>query len=211
MVEHIGAYIAQNAVSVKFPELKERKMERIWFTSDTHFGHKNILKFCPNSRPVASVEEHDERLIKNWQEQVAPQDRVYHLGDFFFCNGDRARQILDRLPGQIHFIHGNHDKVISSNHDIRSRFVSVSDYKELRIDEIKVCLFHFPIYEWHHIHYGSFHFYGHVHGSVQVPGRAMDVGVDTRPNGDMKLWSWEELKALMLAREVRTHHNNVRM
>jgi len=108
--------------------------ERIWFTSDTHFGHKNILKFCPNSRPVKSVEEHDERLIRNWQEQVGQNDRVYHLGDFFFCNGDRAKKILDRLPGQIHFIHGNHDKVISSNHDIRSRFVSVSDYKSITYD-----------------------------------------------------------------------------
>ena len=185
--------------------------ERIFFTSDTHFGHKNILKFCPQSRPVKDVEEHDWRLIKNWQEQVAPQDRVYHLGDFFFCNGDRARRILDQLPGQIHFIYGNHDKVISSNHDMRARFASVSDYKELRIDDIKVCLFHFPIYEWHHIHYGSFHLYGHVHGSVQVPGRAMDVGVDTRPDGDMRLWSWEEVKVRLLKREIRTHHNNVKV
>jgi len=186
-------------------------MERVWFTSDTHFGHKNILKFCAESRPCASVQEHDARLIANWQAQVAPQDRVYHLGDFFFCNGVRAREILAQLPGQIHLIYGNHDKVIKSNADIRSRFVAIHDYKELVLDNIKVCLFHFPIYEWHHIQYGSFHLYGHVHGSVQVEGRAMDVGVDTRPDGDMRLWSWEEVKARLEQREVRTHHNSIKV
>lgn len=184
--------------------------ERIFFVSDTHFGHKNILKFCPNSRPVRDIEEHDRKLIVNWQSQVGQNDRVYHLGDFFFCNAERARRILDQLPGQIHFVYGNHDKVISSNHDIRSKFASVSNYKELRIEGIKVCLFHFPIHEWHHISHGAFHLYGHVHGSVQVPGRAMDVGVDTRPDGDMKLWTWEEVKRILSKRELRTHHNKLK-
>jgi calcineurin-like phosphoesterase family protein len=183
-------------------------VEKVYFVSDTHFGHKNIQKFCPNSRKGKDIEEHDRILIHNWQNQVAQHDRVYHLGDFFFCDGRRARNILDQLPGQIHFIYGNHDKVISSNHDLRDKFTSVSDYKEINLDGIKLCLFHFPIYEWYAIGRGSFHLYGHVHGSVQVPGRAMDVGIDTRPDGDMKLWSWDEVKATLLAREIRTHHNN---
>lgn len=182
-------------------------MERVWFTSDTHFGHKNILRFCAQSRPVASIEEHDARLIANWQAQVAPQDRVYHLGDMFFCNITRARAIMEQLPGRIHLIYGNHDRVIQSNSDLRGKFEAVHDYKEIRLDDIKVCLFHFPIHEWHQVHRGSFHLYGHVHGSVQIPGRAMDVGVDTRPDGDMLLWSWEEVKARLSQREVLTHHN----
>ena len=183
-------------------------MERVWFTSDTHFGHKNIHKFCPNTRKGATIEEHDEFLIQTWQEQVAPQDRVYHLGDMFFCNSQRALSILKRLPGQIHLIYGNHDKVIKSNNDIKSHFTSISDYKEINLDNIKICLFHFPIYEWYQIHRGSFHLYGHVHGSMQIEGRAMDVGIDTRPTGDMKLWSWEEVKTFLEKREVRTHHDN---
>jgi hypothetical protein len=36
----------------------------------------------------------------------------------------------------------------------------------------------------------------------------MDVGIDTRPTGDMKLWSWEEIKSILEKREVRTHHDN---
>ena len=182
--------------------------EKIWFTSDTHFGHKNIQKFCPNTRKGADIAEHDEILIRNWTEQVAPNDRVYHLGDFMFCDSKRAASILARLTGQIHFIYGNHDKVIESNSHLRDRFTSVSHYKEITIDGIKLCLFHFPIFEWYAIGRGSFHLYGHVHGSVQVPGRAMDVGVDTRPNGDMKLWSWEEVSSKLLDRPIRAHHEN---
>lgn len=188
-------------------------MEKVWFTSDTHFGHKNIKKFCPNTRKGNDIDEHDRMLIANWQSKIAQNDRVYHLGDMFFFGHEKALKVLDQLPGQIHLIYGNHDKVIKSNKTIRDRFTSVSDYKEIYLDGVygnqKVVLFHFPIYEWHQIHRGSYHLYGHVHGSVQVPGRAMDVGIDTRPNGDMMPWSWEEVDAILSKREVRSHHNNV--
>lgn len=182
--------------------------ENIFFTSDTHFGHKNIQKFCPETRKGKDIDEHNELIIKNWCEQVKPQDRVYILGDMFFCNFTKAQEIMKRLPGQIHLILGNHDRVVESNSILRSKFASVSQYKEIRLEEIKICMFHFPIFEWHQIHHGAFHLYGHVHGSVQVPGRAMDVGIDSRPDGDMKLWTWEEVKQTLLSRELRTHHNN---
>lgn len=52
---------------------------KIWFTSDTHFGHKNILRFC--KRPWNTVEEMDEGLIQNWNKVVGKDDIVFHLGD----------------------------------------------------------------------------------------------------------------------------------
>lgn len=182
--------------------------EKIWFVSDTHFGHKNIFKFCPKTRKGATIEEHDQILIENWQKQVSAQDRVYHLGDMFFTNSHRAKEIRRQLPGQIHLVYGNHDRVIESNKDLRDSFVSVSNYKELRIDDIKVCLFHFPIHEWYQIHRGAFHLFGHVHGSARPEGRALDVGIDNRFDGDMKLWSWEEVKAILLNYPIRAHHDN---
>lgn len=192
-------------------------MEKVWFVSDTHFSHKNILKFCPNTRQGKDYEDHDEILIRNWQQQVQPQDRVYMLGDIFFCDAVRARSIMRRLPGQKHLVYGNHDKVIQTNKDLRDMFESVADYKELAIDGQKIVLFHFPQMEWNRMHHGAFCLFGHVHGSLDnhsmvTSARTMDVGVDARPDGEtqtdgaMTLWGWDQIKRILIKRAVRTHH-----
>ena len=69
-------------------------------------------------------------------------------------------------------------------------------------------LFHFPIIEWDKMHYGAWHLYGHVHGKDMGLGdrRAFDVGVDTRPNGDMAPWSFDELREIMKHRAIFSHH-----
>ena len=57
----------------------------MWFTSDLHFGHKNIMKFCPKYRShCKDVEDMDEMLIEMWNKSVQPNDIVYNLGDLFF-------------------------------------------------------------------------------------------------------------------------------
>ena len=77
--------------------------------------------------------------------------------------------------------------------DDKKYFDGVYDYLELTIKGAHVVLMHYPIAEFHRKHYGSFHIHGHSHGSFIAPGRYMDVGIDTRPNGDMKLWHWDEV------------------
>src|SRR5438270_8517599 len=106
-------------------------MERIFFTSDTHFQHKNIKRFCPNTRLGKDINEHDDILIRNWNAVVRPEDRIYHLGDLCFGNNVVTEKILSRLMGQIHFIYGNHDNVIKGSAKLRERFTWIGDYKEI--------------------------------------------------------------------------------
>jgi len=78
---------------------------RYFFTSDTHFGHKNILKYT--NRPFKSVEEMDEELIRRWNATVTPDDTVIHLGDFSLKGN--VNKYLKQLNGNIIWIKGNHD------------------------------------------------------------------------------------------------------
>ena len=77
--------------------------ENLFFTSDTHFFHEGIIKFC--NRPFATVEEMNETLIRNWNETVPENGTVFHLGDFAFggwremsINVDGQKIILNHNP-----------------------------------------------------------------------------------------------------------------
>ena len=54
--------------------------ERVWFVSDLHLSHKNIIKYC--SRPFDNVNQMNEILIQNWNKKIGVEDRVFVLGDF---------------------------------------------------------------------------------------------------------------------------------
>lgn len=80
-----------------------------WFTSDTHWGHQNIIDY--ENRPFQTVEDMDEALIENWNACVKPGDTVYHLGDVFFRkNTPTMKAIMDRLNGDKILRMGNHDR-----------------------------------------------------------------------------------------------------
>lgn len=86
-------------------------MVNTFFISDTHFGHSNILTFNRSDgsplRLFSSIEEHDEHIIKCWNDKVRPQDKVYHLGDVVINR--RCLPILSRLNGHKRLVRGNHD------------------------------------------------------------------------------------------------------
>lgn len=92
-------------------QIHQEDYDRIWFTSDTHFGHKNILKYCPDSRPFGEdVDAHDDTIIENWNSVVGKDDIVFHLGDFsFYKDNEKVRSIIGRLNGKIYLCLGNHD------------------------------------------------------------------------------------------------------
>lgn len=145
----------------------------IWFTADTHFGHKKIIEY--SNRPFKSVEEMDYILIHNWNERVAPNDEVNHLGDFCFGNQEEYRQ---HLNGRIHLILGNHDRRRISLLEAGRLFETVQDVKYLRYNGLRFWLSHYAHRTWPKSGKGSFHLYGHSHGDIPDFHRSMDVGVD---------------------------------
>ena len=82
-----------------------------WIISDTHFGHENILKFEPINRPYKTIEEHDIKIIKQWNHYIKPTDVVYHLGDIGMkCTKTYMKDIFKQLNGTKILVRGNHDK-----------------------------------------------------------------------------------------------------
>lgn len=145
----------------------------VFFTSDTHFRHKNIIRF--SNRPFATVEDMEEGLIERWNRVVGRKDDVYHLGDFAFGPEDVVRQIVARLNGRIHLIWGNHD----SNAVRKSSCWSSSQpVHELKLDGKLIVLSHYAHRVWNKMHYGSFMLYGHSHGGLPGNSQSLDVGCD---------------------------------
>ena len=143
-------------------------------TSDLHFFHKNILKFCNDSRPYENVEDMNEGIISHWNSIVGENDVVLHLGDFSFKGKEATEEILERLNGHIVFILGNHCKVLRSS----IKGLTTYDYLEFRFNGVKVCCSHYPFASWNQQGRGSVMLHGHTHGSYQGDGRIVDVGFD---------------------------------
>lgn len=85
-----------------------------WFTSDSHFGHKNVLEYEKDARPFSTIEEMHEVMIDRWNSVIKSNDMVYHLGDF--CFGKRWIAIAERLNGRKKLVMGNHDTYPSSEY-----------------------------------------------------------------------------------------------
>lgn len=150
----------------------------IWFTADHHFGHANIIKHC--SRPFADVHEMNTELARRWNERVATQDTVYHVGDFAFRDHDRY---LPNLNGVKHLIIGNHDPKRSkipvvTESPWQDGWSSVNDMLQVSVDGTPITLCHYAMRVWNRSHHGALHLYGHSHGTLPGNSQSLDVGVD---------------------------------
>ena len=178
----------------------------VWFTSDPHFGHANVIKYC--DRPFATSDEMDEAIIENWNTVVQPGDRVYLLGDVGFMKPGPLNALLYRLKGQKFLIRGNHDREATLK-EISHHFVWVKEYFELKHEKQKIVLSHYPFLTWNGCHRGSWHLHGHCHGTLPAAvneyARRLDVGVDC--HGFMPI-SFAQVKRILEKREYRPvdHH-----
>ena len=154
----------------------------VFFTSDQHFGHFNIIRLC--SRPFGTVEEMDEALLSKWNAKVKADDIVYILGDLF-CRAAKVEPILKALNGRKHLTVGNHDHTWMKGVATSDYFASVQTLKEVEIDGRVLTLCHYPMLSYPQARRG-YMVYGHIHNNVRDDywpliarrSRMLNVGVD---------------------------------
>lgn len=189
--------------------------ERVWFTSDTHFGHENIIRFC--NRPFKNAAEMDEELIRRWNATVPDEDIVFHLGDFCHGGSKEWNEIMYRLNGRIYLILGNHDmKNIRKGYT--GRFEHVTQQMSIRVGGQSIILNHNPFLAYGGSYRDVWQLFGHVHsGPMSNTGldhprlqylfpRQYDVGVD---NNDFRPVSFAEVREKIEA-QVRCAQEKVR-
>lgn len=176
--------------------------DKVFFTSDTHFYHTNIIDFC--KRPFKEIEEMNETLIANWNKTVGPNDIIFHLGDFCLGDSEKWNRILDRLNGNIYLILGNHD-LRNFRKSYEERFKSVTMQMNIEIENQKICLNHYPFLCYDGSYNGDWQLFGHVHtnkNNTSNDARRLeilfptqyDVGVD---NNNFTPISFAVLKKVM--------------
>lgn len=134
--------------------------ENVWTWSDTHFGHKNIIKYC--DRPFYDLDDMSQQLIDNYNQCVGDNDLVIWVGDVAFMGDNRANEILSQLNGERILIIGNHD--------FRRGRVRNLDFKEKHllyaIHGLPPIVFtHYPFencpHDWINVH-------GHIHNTYDT-------------------------------------------
>lgn len=187
--------------------------DKLWFTSDTHFFHENIIKYC--NRPFKDAFEMNEVLIANWNKLVKPDDDIIIAGDFIHSgNLELIHRLMDRLNGDKWLCYGNHDYQNKLERDEISKGFNYHcwDSMDFQVEDsgledgfMKFHINHYPCEFWTR---NAVHLHGHVHSgptssSMEVckfnPMR-YDIGVD---NNSFKPVSYEEIKVIIAKQLLR--------
>lgn len=191
--------------------------DKIWFTSDPHFNHKNIIKYC--NRPFPNVDEMDEILIRRWNSVLGEDDLIFCLGDFALGKPESCLKILQRLNGHKVLIKGNHEKCVMSNFYNREEFDGgIYELLEIKVNDEEVSnefqdliLCHYTMLTWNKSHRGSWQLFGHVHGGLSNKGviqhspNQMDVGVDCH---DYYPISYQQVKEIITKQNLSKIKNS---
>ena len=170
--------------------------DKLFLTSDSHWSHFNICKYC--HRPFQSRSEMDQTLIKNWNEVVPEDGIVVHCGDFMLPHNEDIKEYnkyLNKLHGRVLLLRGNHD--LASLDWVSDKLIAVRDQAMIVVDGVKIFAQHYPCAAFN----GDYHVYGHIHtladgtcygidGDVTKVMRknTYDVGVDQNGYTPVSYW-----------------------
>lgn len=171
-------------------------MGRQFVTSDTHFGHENIIRY--SNRPFADWKAMGEAMIERWNSRVADGDDVWFLGDFAMGPGateEYILQVIGRLNGWITIVLGNHDqpskyskglkKLVADNCSLIKVRILDEQILDQEIDGKHFVMCHYPMADWDGKYHGAIHLHGHTHTQFKTKeahdmkqARRYDIGVD---------------------------------
>lgn len=170
----------------------------IWFTSDTHFGHENMLRL--SDRPWSTVAQMNNAMVASINSKVTADDELFILGDFSFkMTVQDAYELRKSIAcKRIHLLPGNHDKDWMQP-AVADAFIVEPPICVLKIDRQKIVLSHYPMVDWQGMSHGGWHLHGHIHSCGGAYNKfnlrqgllRHDVGVDANGYAPVSL---EELK-----------------
>jgi calcineurin-like phosphoesterase family protein len=188
--------------------------QNIFFISDLHLGHKNIIKY--DNRPFESLDQMSQTIETNWNKTVSADAIVFFLGDLSLGKGI---ELIKRLNGKKYAIMGNHDSFKSLQ--ATQAFERIYDYgteikvvdKDAQQGYSHIIMAHYPILVWNRHHHGSWHLHGHCHGTLMTnrpeyyKRKVIDVGCNVI---DYTPISYQEVKKIMNTKttEFIDHHTN---
>lgn len=148
------------------------RRSNIWFISDTHFFHDNIIKY--GNRPFKYSEEMNEAMIDNWNEVVKDNDHVWHLGDVCMGQSSGAHNaLLRRLKGKKRLVVGNHDKLKSEA--LHQNFEKIELWRGFH--EYGFTCVHIPL-QIEQLRDGNVCVHGHIHQNLIDDPRYINVCVE---------------------------------
>lgn len=151
----------------------------VWFISDTHFFHGNMMKFLREDgtpvRSFDSVEEMNDIIAFRWNTLISPNDKVYHLGDVTFKYGEPFADLMRQLNGKKRLILGNHDRIKGTN--LINFFERVELWRPFGAEGFFAS--HVPINPENFPGKTFFQVHGHIHEKTLNDPRYMNVSVES--------------------------------
>ena len=155
-------------------------VRRIFVTSDLHFSHHNIIKYC--DRPFSSVLEMNDTLVESWNSVVKENDVVIIIGDYVLGNRTAVEEVTAKLKGYKILVKGNHDRCSNTayrNAGIKKVFKTLLlDTSDLGLPFLnQLIINHFPTES----NGASLVLHGHIHSKDNYGTLDMvDIGIDSK-------------------------------
>lgn len=203
-------------------QIRINKNQNVWFTSDTHYNHPNIVRGESNwtnkdvCRNFDTLEQMNNLIVGNINDKVEKNDILIHVGDWSFGGIESVFEFRKRLICQnIYLFLGNHDDHIDNNKDnSRSLFTKVSaqdmieviinNGKNKKSDRYKYFVGHYPLVSWREMNRGIPNIFGHVHLPSELKiqlGKSMDCGMD---GNNFEVYNYTEINKLLQSQPIRS-------